>query len=1072
METLLHKSKARKPRPGRIVDGRYRLHDCLGRGGFGQVWRADDTLRGGTVALKLLAYGRGDADVVRFKREFALLAELAHPHINPVLDFGRDSTFGYFFTTPLITGQPILAVVQPAQIEQTLHLAAQVLRALAYLHNRGVFHFDIKPGNLLVSHEEGIATVKVIDFGLAALHPSMEVAGTPSYMAPEFFLGQPADGRADLYAVGVVLYRSLTGENPFQAVTMEDARACHLRHHPPRPSTRNAAVTASVDTFVQTLLAKAPTDRYASADHALRHLALLTAQPLPIEERATAHAYLPTGAVLIGREAQIDQLRQWLDGTAPTGWAISSPVVSLTGAVGMGKTTMLHRVQYEAQLLEYQVRTLWGEEDPTIETFLTQLVQCLATVPNTPTLFLVDDLPVVMDHPSAPELRTLLMTLGERLSRGTLPRVLLCVGTTRLSDEIEQGFAPHVLALESFTEEQVVRYLETIAPLPPAARERLLPVVMQRTHGCPALVHHLAQELVHRQMLVDAGGRWQASQFEDITIDLDDVPLPQLLMRHVETVLEAIPPAGLSVLECLSVWGRPVTMPDLESFFAPPFLRQHLAPLCQGGWVTLQYHAGQGVLDIPDPLLAAAVREQLSPEESASWHEKIAIHLQETGEAPHVIDHHLAESRDPETAQAALVRWCDYARCHEQVVPAIRRLQGLLNGRITEAYRRALLFLVARLQMQADQLDTCDQTIAQLLAQLEPERAVMPHEWLQACELQVMCALRHHHIARADECLATVRASSDMGHVSRPLALRLGNLRARTDMFLGELETAETRYREIWEAQQRLSAEEQRQVDNTELGQCLLLQGRHNAAISQAQAELHLLDIERSPLQVASRQNVVATAWGELGKFRQAERAYNDAIPAARAAQDLRLLIVLYNGLGALHAAQHALERAIDWWERALPLAYRIADFPAVVIIGCNIGHGLLKQRRVNAAEAQFQAAFACAEKAGLPPASQDEYRCTLSQLIGECARLRQDWAGVSHALDRAWALAEAHPQQLRKYRFCIRFTAAEMADDRGQRSEAARLLHLLEDRVAYPRTAEEEAEFQRLRAQYEMPQL
>ena len=198
----------------------FEILECLGRGGMGVVYKARQKSLNRLVALKLLAPERGhDARFAeRFAGEAELLAKLNHPHIVTIHDFGE--TGGLFYLVmEFVDGVNLRDLLRDLQrdgkldAKQALAIVPPICEALQYAHNKGIVHRDIKPENLLLDRD---GRIKIADFGIATLMGAEgECAGTPSYMAPEQ-CGNPAgvDHRADIYALGVVLYEMLTGERP------------------------------------------------------------------------------------------------------------------------------------------------------------------------------------------------------------------------------------------------------------------------------------------------------------------------------------------------------------------------------------------------------------------------------------------------------------------------------------------------------------------------------------------------------------------------------------------------------------------------------------------------------------------------------------------------------------------------------------------------------------------------------------------------------------------------------------------------------------------------------------------
>ncbi|HEX5071278.1 MAG TPA: protein kinase [Vicinamibacterales bacterium] len=276
--------------PGSQI-GPYAILRVLGQGGMATVYLADDAKHGRKVAIKVM---RPEAVAAigaeRFTREIETVARLSHPHILPLYDSGS-ADGQLFFVMPYVEGDSLRARIDRERqlpIDDALDIARAVAGALGHAHQQGLVHRDVKPENVLLS--DGIALVA--DFGVAraagrtieshaetqagfqALTRQGIVLGTPKYMAPEQAFGdQPVDGRADLYALGCVLYEMLAGQPPFTGPTVQ---ALLLRHaHDPVPpiTSLRPGVPESIRHIIEKLLAKSPADRFATAAECIEALA-------------------------------------------------------------------------------------------------------------------------------------------------------------------------------------------------------------------------------------------------------------------------------------------------------------------------------------------------------------------------------------------------------------------------------------------------------------------------------------------------------------------------------------------------------------------------------------------------------------------------------------------------------------------------------------------------------------------------------------------------------------------------------------------------------------------------------
>jgi hypothetical protein len=265
--------------PGTLVGDRYRIDSVLGRGGFGDVYRAVHIGTHEPVALKVLRpelLAEGTA-AERFAHEARMSASLRHPNTVRVFDFGRTPEGALYLAMEFLDGESLETLVQreaPLLPSRAVRLVVQVLRSLSEAHAKHIVHRDLKPDNIFVGTLAGEADfVRVIDFGIAKLiaegaNPGVTqigaILGTPHYMSPEQIRGETLDARADLYSVGVVLYRCLSGRHPFHGDSTFAILAAHLQDD--LPPLHEAGVDVGLQQIVRRALARDRSDRFASAE--------------------------------------------------------------------------------------------------------------------------------------------------------------------------------------------------------------------------------------------------------------------------------------------------------------------------------------------------------------------------------------------------------------------------------------------------------------------------------------------------------------------------------------------------------------------------------------------------------------------------------------------------------------------------------------------------------------------------------------------------------------------------------------------------------------------------------------
>jgi hypothetical protein len=283
--------------------GKYRIVSRLGRGGMGTVYKAVDQTLEREVAIKILNPDLADAEVLkRFRAEAVTLARLNHPNIATLYELTQHGD-DLLMVMEFVRGETFDRLsdrLGPLPFERAAALCAQVLDALGHAHHAGIVHRDLKPANLMAS-DSGL--VKVMDFGIARMvgteHLTTDgyMMGTPAYMAPEQVMGNEVDGRADLYAMGVVLYRLLTANLPFKADTAIAMAQKQLKD-PPTPLRQfRAELPPTCQSILDRALAKAPGDRFQSAEEFRSALGYpTTAATAPAD--ATSTMAVPSAAAM------------------------------------------------------------------------------------------------------------------------------------------------------------------------------------------------------------------------------------------------------------------------------------------------------------------------------------------------------------------------------------------------------------------------------------------------------------------------------------------------------------------------------------------------------------------------------------------------------------------------------------------------------------------------------------------------------------------------------------------------------------------------------------------------------
>lgn len=677
--------------PGLLVavDERYTLLSYLGHGGMGVVFRARDRLKGDIVALKQMtdpaarsapaelptsATGAGPVGWVTESRrrlalalEFRTLAALRHPHIISVLDYGFGANGEPFFTMELIERPRTLLEATAGLAEpQKVDLLVQVLRALSYLHRRGVIHRDLKSSNVLVSDR-----VRVLDFGIAAHRgEGAMAAGTLSHMAPEVLQGEAATEAADLYAVGVMAFEMFAGHHPFPGFAGEALRMAAIALDPELGLLDGSPALRPI---IERLLAKAPAARYPDADETIDALLEATALPAPRHTRATRESFLQAASFV----DRIDERR-----------ALAAAVSRLTageggawlieGESGIGKTRLLDEIRTLALVEGARVARGQASRDAggAFELWREPLRHLLLGTPiedaEAGTLAaLVPDVAELIGRPVAqapadPQTARaqMLGVIGAIFGRQRAPILVILEDLHWAHEALDvlRELAPRlgslpVLIVGSFRGEEAPGLAQTIPGahhlrLGPLAREDIATLARSMLGAARAPVVEFLDRHTEGNVffLVEA-----VRALAEETGSLDQIgagPLPERLMTSgiaavVARRLEKLPPAARPVIDLCAVVGRALDQPLLEGVFGAARVAEALA----AGTETAVLEVSEGSFRFAHDKFREHALEALGAERRRALHAEVAAAIERThggGKAwAAALAHHHREAAQP-----------------------------------------------------------------------------------------------------------------------------------------------------------------------------------------------------------------------------------------------------------------------------------------------------------------------------------------------------------------------------------------------------------------------------------------
>src|SRR6476646_9124880 len=262
---------------GRVLGDKFKLTSCIGIGGSGAVYKADQIALGRTVAVKILneELCADPRMITRFSGEAMSASRLKHPNCVSIIDYGQAPDGLLYLAMEYVKGPTLTQMLtneSPLGVDRVIDIVAQSLAGIEEAHLAGVVHADLKSDNIIVDQRRaGIDLVKIVDFGIARLVTGVReaedrsISGTPEYMAPEVISGAPPSFASDIYAVGIILYELLAYKTPFFAGSTTEILANHLKAMIPSLASKRKSVPRELDGIVAKSLAKHPSDRFQSA---------------------------------------------------------------------------------------------------------------------------------------------------------------------------------------------------------------------------------------------------------------------------------------------------------------------------------------------------------------------------------------------------------------------------------------------------------------------------------------------------------------------------------------------------------------------------------------------------------------------------------------------------------------------------------------------------------------------------------------------------------------------------------------------------------------------------------------
>lgn len=721
--------------PGDWLNQRYHLEAEIGRGGMGVVFRARDSLLERQVAIKMLSsYGLGTEGRTKLLREAQAAAQLNHPNIVAIHD--ADEVGDTFFIVMELVEGKNLHEKPPASLQETLVIARQVCLALEHAHKNQVIHRDLKPENILLDSQ---GTAKLMDFGLARSMASRLtseglITGTVFYLAPELALGQEYDGRADLYALGVMLYELVTGQLPFTGEDPISVISQHLHAPLVPPRAHNETLPPRLDDLIVRLMSKRPEERPTSAAQVIQELDEIFQVREPSQPTAELSLLerIARGR-LVGRQEELTEaISHWQSALRGEG-----QVLLVTGEPGIGKTRLVRELATHVELTGGKVLTGECYSEGTVPySPLTQVVLDLPELSGLPEPLLADLValsPTLKTRypllsPNAPldpqeEKQRIFESAAELfLQQAARTPFLLFIDDVHWADSGTLALLRHLARhLRSSRAMIIMTYREVELDearalndlLHDLNRERLasrlkltrldrektrellatmfaeeitpefLNGIYQETEGNPFFIEEVCKALLDSGKLYFADGKWHRPE------NIAELEIPQSVRVAIQARVNKLPEMTRDTLQRAAILGREFDFETLQqtSELDEEALIDALEQAERAQLITEGRERGLTKFSFAHALIPAALIENLSNLRRQRLHRNAGLALEQLhaarlDEFTYQLGHHFSEAGDWEKATGYLLKAADRARlvyAHQEAIQAYEDALSILR---------------------------------------------------------------------------------------------------------------------------------------------------------------------------------------------------------------------------------------------------------------------------------------------------------------------------------------------------------------------------------------------------------
>lgn len=900
-----------------LIAKKYRVIKTLGHGAMGEVLLVLPP-HGDPVALKLLKTLDEKANknaMEQFENEFKVLKKLSHPNIGKIFDYGYDESLKkVFFTLPWLKGTDIYNHTRQLSFEDCEEIFVQVLRALNYLHQKGLYHCDLKPGNIYI--EDGKALL--IDFGLTGYFGDF-VVGTPTYLAPEIFQGAKHNEASDLYALGIIFYNCLTRSQPFSGKDLQEVYDRHRTLTPPAIHEVNAKVPKYFSDIVATLLNKKPSERFPNAVAVIEEIAAFSKKNYSVETEETLLSYLPTQSELVGRKDVLLEVQNAISDFLAEKSQAPFHVILIHGKKNVGRTKLVLKIKNDLQLAKISVE----EAMPPLEEEQRQLLF------NTRAIMLQYLDSYMVDKEELDFLKNWLQLIEQKILSPETTRFLLIVTATRESQfhEIKKLFPPEttkftVIELLPYSKEEMKEFLVSVIGQKEIPH-MFLDQFYRNTGGLPGVAQELIQSMIENGLLFDRSGRWNEDLLSELDRTFDKLTVSESLEQEFEKTYSALSEGEADIVNWLALCPHRLDAEQLKKLTEQNRLDSLLSALKEKMIIREENDS----FTIYRGIFQNFVKANLPDADVRQRHTRLA--KADIGLEKNLAMYHLSQGEDPQLAILANEK---LARIHEDAGErerAVEIYQQLLRNFAAEGIARRLDWTIelSSLLIWLDRFAEAVQNIAVVETEINRTRPKIDFKkFLILLEKKGLAHLHLHEFEKARSYFENGLKFAAKNPSYTVPQLRFENDIAEMELVTGHHEKAIEIFKRTRQIMLGLDASELQNLTNNDLGHVYLQRQDLDQGMSVLAQDMKLFASLKNKEPLSRALYSFAQVLQMKKQNDKAIQAYSECIRLCKRGHFLPLLLRAYNGLGNLYVSLQDYRQALDNYQKALELSVRLND--------------------------------------------------------------------------------------------------------------------------------------------------